>query len=79
MVRHGLTSYDAAYLALAEIEDGALLTLDARLAAAAGPRAALGPSRAGEALEPYGSRTGVPDWAAHGRYLADLRREAARA
>jgi predicted nucleic acid-binding protein len=79
MARHGLTAYDAAYLALAEIEDGALLTLDVRLAAAAGPRAALGPSRTGEALESYASRSVTPGLAAHGRYLAELRQAAAQA
>ena len=36
---HGLSVYDASYLALAERLDAALLTLDARLAAAAGDRA----------------------------------------
>lgn len=34
--RHALTAYDAAYLALAEVLDCALLTADARLAAGAG-------------------------------------------
>ncbi len=37
--RFGLSSYDAAYLALAESVDADLLTLDRQLAAAAGPRA----------------------------------------
>lgn len=36
---HGLSVYDASYLALAERIDGRLLTLDAALAAAAGDRA----------------------------------------
>ena len=79
MARHGLTSYDAAYLALAEIEDGLLLTLDAGLARAAGPRSALGLPRAGESLAPYGPPAATPRWASHGRYLAELRRQAAQA
>jgi len=37
--RFGLSSYDAAYLVLAESVDADLLTLDRQLAAAAGPRA----------------------------------------
>src|SRR5215210_8209316 len=37
--RHRLTAYDSAYLVLAETADAGLLTLDARLAAAAGDRA----------------------------------------
>ncbi len=37
-LRHNLTVYDAAYVALAESIDVPLLTLDARLAAASGPR-----------------------------------------
>lgn len=37
-MRHNLTAYDAAYVALAEILHATLLTLDARLAAAPGVR-----------------------------------------
>ena len=37
-LRHNLTTYDAAYVALAESIDAPLLTLDARLAAAPGTR-----------------------------------------
>jgi predicted nucleic acid-binding protein len=78
MARHALTTYDAAYLALAESEDASLLTLDARLARAAGPRSALPPARGvHEALAPYGTATAPPDWARHGRHLAELRRAAA--
>ena len=36
-LRHNLTAYDAAYLALAERLDAPLLTLDSGLASAAGP------------------------------------------
>lgn len=35
-LRHNLTAYDAAYVALAEVLDAPLLTFDARLAAAPG-------------------------------------------
>jgi predicted nucleic acid-binding protein len=37
-LRDNLTSYDAAYCALAELAEAPLLTLDARLARATGPR-----------------------------------------
>ena len=37
-LRHNLTPYDAAYVALAEALDAPLVTLDARLANAPGPR-----------------------------------------
>jgi predicted nucleic acid-binding protein len=37
-LRHGLTVYDAAYVALAEIMNARLLTADTRLANAPGPR-----------------------------------------
>lgn len=38
-LRHNLTAYDAAYVALAEALDATLLTRDSRLAAASGHRA----------------------------------------
>jgi predicted nucleic acid-binding protein len=38
-LRHNLTAYDAAYVALAEVLEAPLLTRDRRLAAAAGHRA----------------------------------------
>jgi predicted nucleic acid-binding protein len=73
--RTGLSAYDAMYLALAEVEDARLLTLDRRLAEAAGPRAlrlaSLGPTRLAEPAMPYESEP--VDWARFGRYLADLR------
>jgi predicted nucleic acid-binding protein len=79
MIRHGLTAYDAAYLALAEVEDARLLTLDHRLGVAAGRRGAIQPKRGtAETPEPYGALP-PPTWAAHGRYLAELRRAATRA
>lgn len=73
----GLSLYDAAHLALAEVADATLLTLDGRLARAAGARAALRPSPGThEEKAAYGSDPS-PDWARHGRYLAELRRAAA--
>jgi predicted nucleic acid-binding protein len=72
--RSGLTAYDAAYLALAEAGDMDLLTLDARLAAVAGPRAVAldrRPHRASEAPAPYGA-SGV-NWRRFGPFLARLR------
>lgn len=78
--RHGLSAYDGSYLALAEVEDARLLTLDGALAAAAGPRAirlsADGPRRLAETPAAY--RAEPIDWARFGPYLAELR-AAARA
>ncbi len=37
-LRETLTAYDASYVALAELLDGSLVTLDARLARASGPQ-----------------------------------------
>jgi predicted nucleic acid-binding protein len=77
-VTHGLSAYDAAHHALAEAADLRLLTLDARLARAAGARAAIRPlPAAGEEPAPYGTGQSAPDWTRHGRYLAELRRVAA--
>lgn len=74
---HGLSAYDAAYLALAQVEGARLLTLDARLAAAAGGRAIEidgWPRRLSEDAAPYGREP--VDWARFGPYLARLRAEA---
>ena len=72
---HGIGAYDAIRLAVAEAADADLLTLDVRLARAAGARAAIRPQPgAHEARAPYDSEAVVPDWTRHGRYLADLRR-----
>jgi len=76
--RHGLSAYDAIYLALAQAENGRLLTLDMRLAAAAGARAirvdGMNPRHLGEEPATY---SGEPiDWARFGPYLALLRAEA---
>lgn len=54
MLAHGLSAYDATYLALAEAVDAGLLTLDRKLAAAAGERAVeLDRGEVREAREPY--------------------------
>jgi predicted nucleic acid-binding protein len=71
-----LSAYDAAYLALAAIEEADLLTLDDRLARAAGAGGDdLGERRARETLVVYSGRE-RPSWAAHGRFLGELRRRA---
>ncbi len=76
--RGGLSAYDAAYLALAQAEDARLLTLDARLAEAAGERAirlnGMPPRRVME--EPAAYVAEPLDWARFGPYLAQLRAEA---
>ena len=72
----GLAAYDAIYLALAESLHASLLTLDARLMAAAGTRAlGVGPRRLSETAAPYGSDPSEV-WAEYGAYLAELRRQA---
>ena len=81
----GLTAYDAEYLVLAESSGGDLLTGDARLAQAAGPRAIL------IGMDPrIGERSGTyephppdqdpdwPRWSGATDYLAELRREVQR-
>jgi predicted nucleic acid-binding protein len=76
--RFGLSAYDAAYLALADAEDGQILTLDVELARAAGGRAVrihgAGRRRLSEEPAPYGHD--AIDWARFGPYLARLRAEA---
>jgi predicted nucleic acid-binding protein len=77
-VRHRLTTYDAAYLAVAEVEDARLLTLDTALQTAAGARAmvipGVDPHRLAEASAEY--HIEPIDWARFGPYLASLRAEA---
>ena len=63
MLTEQLSAYDAAYLALAEVVDGRLLTLDDRLSAVAGERA----------IRHAAALTAAP---AFGPYLAELRRRA---
>lgn len=82
--RFGLTTYDAAYLALAESLDGTLYTSDRALLAAAGSRglqvAGAADHRLSEAAAPYGSerRPTWPDYSGASAYLAQLRAEATR-
>ena len=75
VARHGLTAYDAAYLALADWADADLLTADARLAAAAGDRGVLvgdePPHEVSEMPATYG--TTWADWPGAAAYLRQLR------
>jgi predicted nucleic acid-binding protein len=75
--RQGLISYDASYLALAIQQDAHLLTLDRRLAAAAGPRAiALGDGRVvAETAPTYEAGVTWPDYRGASALLARLRAE----
>jgi predicted nucleic acid-binding protein len=77
--RHRLTAYDAAYLALAESSEADLLTFDASLAAAAGPR--LIPFDGDESIRetPAGyagleTRPGWAAWPGAAAYLRELRK-----
>lgn len=77
VARHGLTAYDAAYLALAEAGDAHLLTADGLLAAAAGDRAILlgggGAEREiREAIAAY-RLPGWASWPGAAAYLRQLR------
>jgi predicted nucleic acid-binding protein len=76
VVRHGLTAYDASYLAVAEVADARLLTGDTELAAAAGRRA-LPISRRRPIREAAGRyRAATAEWAAWPgaeAYLRELR------
>lgn len=83
--RHGLTAYDALYLAVAQSMDAQVATLDRALAAAAGERAIyLGPEqppsgRIAESVATYGSEESEPtwrEWPGAARYLGTLRRRA---
>jgi hypothetical protein len=74
---HELAAYDAVYLSLTESLRAALLTLDARLAAAAGSAAIWpGPKRLAEHPASHDVRPPDVVWARFGAYLAELRREA---
>ncbi len=82
--RYGLTTYDAAYLALAETLDTRLYTTGRALLAAAGSRG-LGLNdeaehRLSEVRAPYGAerRPSWPDYGGASAYLAKLRAEASR-
>lgn len=80
---HGLTAYDAHYLALAVAMDARLATGDQSLAAAAGDRAILllparRPDRLSESYAAYGTLSiepTQPAWPGLGGYLAQLRAE----
>jgi predicted nucleic acid-binding protein len=77
--RYGLTTYDAAYLALAISLDGSLLTLDRALRTAAGARAVpIGPARLSETPAVYEHDVTWPDYKGASAFLAKLRAEAAR-
>lgn len=76
--RFGLSTYDAAYLALAESLDGELATMDRALGRAAGSRLVSvdEPSRRlSEPEAPYGSSVPVtwPDYSGAASYLSSLR------
>jgi predicted nucleic acid-binding protein len=74
MVEHGLSAYDAIYLALAESLDAQLLTLDERLAAAAGNRAvSLDPGEVHEPRTPYKLEPWIT-WGDAAQYLEAVRR-----
>lgn len=81
-VRHGLTAYDAAYLALADAADASLLTADVALATAAGSRGILiGDVRGVRERPPSYTPAGAPAWAAWpgaAAYLRELRASATR-
>lgn len=76
--RHGLTAYDAAYLATAISADASLLTLDRDLAIAAGDRAV--PLDSGHRLHetpaPYEHEVTWPSYRGAAAFLAELRAEA---
>ncbi len=76
--RHGLTAYDASYLALAERLDGEVATLDRRLARAAGDRAISFDERRrlSERPAPYEHEVTWPNYKGASAYLAKLRVEA---
>lgn len=79
--RHGLTPYDAMYLALAETVDGQLATLDTTLAAAAGARAiTFGQGRRlHDVSVPYEHGVTWPNYKHASAYLARLRAETSAA
>lgn len=72
-VVHGLSSYDAVYLMLAESNDADLLTLDRVLATAAGDRAVPPPvDGVREAAQPYRLQPWIA-WEEAGQYLDAVR------
>jgi predicted nucleic acid-binding protein len=77
--RQRLTAYDAAYVVLAEVADGKVLTTDQDQARAAGRRAILvdAGGRISEPPAPYEIEPTWPTWRGAAAYLAELRRQAA--
>lgn len=73
VARHGLSAYDAAYLALTESADAQLVTADRRLAAAAGARAVRldGGREIRETDQPYTGSWAT--WPGAAAYLKELR------
>lgn len=78
MGRHGLSAYDAAYLALAQSTDGELLTFDRQLAAAAGSRALAPARRHGIEEAPEIYRPSWATWPGAAAYLKQLRAQVVR-
>lgn len=77
--RYRLTTYDAAYLALAISLDGSLLTLDRALRTAAGGRAIpTGPAGLSETPVAYEHEVTWPNYKGASAFLAKLRADAAR-
>jgi predicted nucleic acid-binding protein len=77
--RHGLTAYDASYLALAISTDAHVATFDKALLAAAGLRAIqIGPHRLSEPSAIYEHTVTWPNYKGASAFLAKLRAEAAR-
>jgi predicted nucleic acid-binding protein len=76
--RHGLTAYDALYLALAESTEADLATLDRKLGSAAGPRAITFDESQGLHEPPavYEHDVTWPSYKGASAYLAKLRSEA---
>jgi predicted nucleic acid-binding protein len=76
--RHGLTPYDAAYLAVAEVLDARLLTYDDRLREAAGDRAVVigGEPRSREAPGRYERPVTWPRYREVSAFLGKLRADA---
>jgi predicted nucleic acid-binding protein len=77
--RHGLTAYDAGYLALAVSADASIATFDRALRSAAGARAVrIGPARLSETSVPYERDITWPSYKGALAFLAALRADAAR-
>ncbi len=71
-VEHGLAAYDAVYLALADAADAEILTLDRRLAAAAGGRSVRIAGEIGEFRGPYRLEPWI-EWDRATAYVAAVR------